>query len=64
MLMNSLFARGIAPVAIILIALERKVITNLAVVDTVYFVITATIILSSLRVFLYRLKIKRDNPPQ
>lgn len=60
-LMNSLFARGIAPVAIILIALERKVITNLVVVDTVYFVITATIIFSSLRVFLYRLKIKKDN---
>ncbi len=58
LLINALFARGIAPVAIILIALERQLIDQQWIVDTVYFVITATIILSSLRVFLYRLRLK------
>ena len=55
-LLATLFPRGIAPVAILIIAIERNVITDQLVVDIVYFVITATIILSSIRIFLYRLK--------
>ncbi len=58
-LLSILFPRGIAPVAILLIAMEKKVVTDQLIVDTVYFVITATIILSSLRIFLYRLKQKK-----
>jgi cell volume regulation protein A len=61
LLINALFPRGIAPVAIILIALERQLIDQQWIVDTVYFVITATIILSSLRVFFYRLRLKALN---
>lgn len=61
LLINTLFARGIAPVAIILIALERQLIDQQWIVDTVYFVITATIVLSSLRVFFYRLRLKALN---
>ena len=51
-LINSLFARGIAPAAIILTAIEKNVINDQMVIDAVYLVITATIILSSLRVFI------------
>lgn len=58
-LINSLFARGIAPAAIILIALEKNLITDPTIVDTVYFVITATIIFSSIRVFMYKRKLKK-----
>ena len=61
MLINSLFARGIAPAAIILTAINKNVITDQLVIDAVYFVITATIIFSSLRVFIlqkYKLKQK------
>jgi Na+:H+ antiporter len=60
MLINSLFARGIAPAAIILMAKTKHLALDPVVVDTVYFVITATIILSSLRVFIY--KAKKDAP--
>jgi cell volume regulation protein A len=56
MLINSLFARGIAPAVIILMAVERKLVSDTTVVDTVYFVITASIILSSLRVLFYKVK--------
>lgn len=55
-LINSLFARGIAPAAIILIAVEKQLITDQTIIDGVYFAITATIILSSIRVFIYRRK--------
>jgi len=60
MLINSLFARGIAPAAIILMAIEKKLITDQTIIDTVYFVITATIIFSSLRVFIYKIKVKKS----
>jgi cell volume regulation protein A len=59
LLINSLFARGIAPAAIILTAVEKGVIKDQIIIDIVYFVITATIILSSLRVFIYKRKIKK-----
>jgi cell volume regulation protein A len=61
LLINSLFARGIAPAAIILAAVEKGVIKDPIIIDTVYFVITATIVLSSLRVFVYKTKIKKTN---
>lgn len=56
MLINSLFARGIAPAAIILLAKAKNLPIDPHIIDTVYFVITTTIILSSLRVFLYKRK--------
>jgi NhaP-type Na+/H+ or K+/H+ antiporter len=57
MLINSLFARGIAPAAIILMAESKNLILDPLIVDTLYFVITATIILSSGRVFFYKRKL-------
>ncbi len=57
-LINSLFARGIAPAVIILIAKENGAIKDQLSIDVVYFVITASIILSSFKVFLYKLKRK------
>ncbi|MCP4152242.1 MAG: hypothetical protein GY757_31175 [bacterium] len=61
LLINSLFARGIAPAAILLIAVEKKLISNPTIVDTVYVIITATIIFSSVRVFLYKLKATKQS---
>jgi cell volume regulation protein A len=60
LLINSLFARGIAPAAIILMAKVKNISIDQTVIDTVYFTITATIILSSIRVFLYKNKIKKQ----
>lgn len=60
LLINSLFARGIAPAAIILMAKVKNVSIDQTVIDTVYFTITATIILSSIRVFIYKIKIKNQ----
>lgn len=60
LLINSLFARGIAPAAIILMAVEKNLAIDQTIIDTVYFVITATIILSSLRVFLYKMKLMKS----
>jgi NhaP-type Na+/H+ or K+/H+ antiporter len=57
-LVNSLFGRGIAPAAILLVAIERQLVTDQTIIDIVYVIITATIIFSSLRVFFYKLKIK------
>ncbi|MCP5046839.1 MAG: hypothetical protein GY940_06685 [bacterium] len=59
LLINSLFARGIAPAAIILVATSRNLIQNATIIDTVYFAITATIIFSSLRVIHYKYKEKK-----
>ncbi len=59
LLINALFARGIAPAAIILAAVERGVPIDSGIVDIVYFVITATIILSSVKVFIYKIKVKK-----
>ncbi len=61
-LINALFARGIAPAAIILMAVEKKLLTDQTLVDTVYFIITASIILSSLRIFLYKQKCRKSPP--
>jgi cell volume regulation protein A len=58
-LINSLFARGIAPAAIILTAVEKGIIKDQIIIDIVYFVITATIILSSVKVFIYKTRIKK-----
>ncbi len=58
-LINSLFGRGIAPAAILLMAMEKQLLTDQTIIDTVYFIITATIILSSLRVFFYKRKVKK-----
>jgi len=58
-LVNALFARGIAPAAIVIVAIERGVIKDATVIDTVYFVITATVILSSIRVLFYKNQVKK-----
>jgi len=58
-LINSLFGRGIAPAAILLMAMEKQLLTDQTIIDTVYFIITATIIFSSLRVFFYKRKVKK-----
>ncbi len=61
LLINALFARGIAPAAIILTAVGRGVLKDQLIIDIVYFVITATIILSSLKVFLYRKRLSKQS---
>ena len=53
MLVNSLFARGIASAIIILIAARRGLTSESLLFDTVYIVITATIVLSSIRLYFY-----------
>ncbi len=53
-LINSLFARGIAPVAIVLMAIEKRVLENKLIISSIYFTITATIILSSVMIFFYK----------
>jgi NhaP-type Na+/H+ or K+/H+ antiporter len=58
-LINSLFGRGIAPAAILLMATEKQLLMDQTIIDTVYFIITATIILSSLRVFFYKRKVTK-----
>jgi potassium/hydrogen antiporter len=58
LLINSLFARGIAPAAIILMAKVKNLTIHQTIIDTVYFAITATIIFSSIRVFIYKRKVK------
>lgn len=60
LLINSLFARGIAPAAIILMAKVKNISMDQTIIDTVYVTITATIILSSIRVFLYKSKIRKQ----
>ena len=59
LLVNSLFARGIAPAAILLVAMGKGLLTDQTIIDTVYVIITATIILSSLRVFVYKFRVMK-----
>jgi len=60
-LISSVFARGIAPVAIALMAIEKGILKDKIIIDTIYFTITATIILSSIMIFFYkRLYTKKD----
>ena len=61
LLVNSLFGRGIAPAAILLVAIERQLVTDQTIIDIVYVIITATIIFSSLRVFYYKMKMKKGS---
>ena len=60
MLINSLFARGIAPAAIITMALEKKIEINSTNIDIVYIVVTATIVFSSIRIFFYKTKAEKS----
>jgi membrane protein implicated in regulation of membrane protease activity len=64
MLINSLFARGIASAVIILIAVRRGMTTGSLLFDTVYVVITVTILFSSLRIYLYDRYRKRQESLQ
>lgn len=61
-LINSLFARGIAPVAIALTAIEKGILKDKIIIDSIYFTITASIILSSIMIFFYkRVYSKKEN---
>lgn len=53
-LINSLFARGIAPVAIVLMAIEKGVLKDKVVIGSVYFIITASIIFSTITLFFFK----------
>ncbi len=53
-LINSLFARGIAPVAIALMAIDKGILKDKVIIDSIYFTITASIILSSIMIFFYK----------
>ncbi len=53
-LINSLFARGIAPVAISLMAIDKGVLKDKLIIDSIYVTITVTIILSSIMIFFYK----------
>ncbi len=59
-LINSLFARGIAPVAIALMAIEKGILKDKIIIDSIYFTITATIILSSVMIFFYKKFYSKD----
>ncbi len=60
-LISSVFARGIAPVAIAIMAIEKGILKDKTIIDSIYFTITATIILSSIMIFFYkRLYTKKD----
>ncbi len=54
--MTAIYARGLAPAALMQIAIERKVIRDEYLVQIVFFVITLSIVASSVHVFLYRKK--------
>ena len=61
-LINSLFARGIAPVAIALMAIDKGILKDKVIIDSIYFTITASIILSSVMIFFYkRIYSKKEN---
>ena len=53
-LFHAIFARGVAPVAVILLAYSAGVIPDPMLVDAANFVIVATIVFSSLRLFIFR----------
>ncbi len=53
-LISSVFARGIAPVAIAITAIEKGILKDKTIIDSIYFTITATIILSSVMIFFYK----------
>lgn len=60
-LITAVFARGIAPVAIAITAIEKGILKDKIIIDAIYFTITATIILSSVMIFFYkRLYCKKD----
>ena len=61
MLVNALFARGIAPAAILLVAMGKGLLTDPTIIDAVYVIITTTIILSSIKIFLYKSKVNRSS---
>jgi len=60
-LINSVFARGLAAAAVIQIVVENHIITDLAIVDMIYFFIVSTIILSSIRIFIHRIRFPKDS---
>jgi len=58
-LINSVFARGLAAAAVIQIVFENGILTDVLLLDITYFFIVSTILLSSVRVFIYKMKFKK-----
>ncbi|MFH0869987.1 MAG: cation:proton antiporter [archaeon] len=59
-LVSSLFARGLAAAAIIQILVTEKIITSPLIPNITYFFIVCTILLSSIRVFLHKMRFKAE----
>lgn len=59
MLINSVFARGLAAAAVVQIVFDNGILTDVLLLDITYFFIVSTILLSSVRIFLYKMKLKR-----
>ncbi len=60
-ILNMIFARGIAPAAIMKLFQEKGILISSLLVNTVYIVIVFTMLLTSIRVFFIKKKIKKKN---
>jgi len=59
-LLKAVYARGIAPAALIQIAIEKNLVTDPNIVQVVYFVITASILLSSIQIFFHKRQLHKQ----
>ena len=60
-LVNSIFARGLAAATIAIIAVQAGIPHAVFIAKVTYVVITGTIILSSIRAFLVKMKLPKSN---
>ncbi|MBN2053101.1 cation:proton antiporter [Candidatus Woesearchaeota archaeon] len=60
-LINSIFARGLAAAAVIQIVFENGILTDPLLLDITYFFIVTTILLSSARVFIHKIRFKKTD---
>ena len=60
-IINIVFARGIAPAAITVSFQDKGIIKDSTLIDIVFVVIVFTIILTSIRIFVERLRNKNEN---
>jgi len=58
-LINAVFARGLAAAAVVQIVFDNGILTDVLLLDITYFFIVSTILLSSIRIFIYKMKFKR-----
>ena len=59
-ILNYIFARGIAPAAVIKLFQEKSVLIDPMLIDTVYIVIVFTMLLTSIRIFFIKKKLKKE----